>query len=378
MPDSAPAPAGPRLAMVYVETTRRCNLACPHCMARPTRGGAAGPELDLAELTRLVLAPARRLGARIVVFSGGEFFLRPDALEILAAADGLGFYSRVATNGLALDSGLLALLRRRFGSRLGFSLGVNSFDQANRATRCQDAGRTLALIKKLRRFRFNLQLTVTVGRHNAGSFPATARAIAGLGLAFNRSPLVPRGAGDPALMLDAATMARLVHPSLVARVHGYISFTPFFLRPEDYLALGGAARPGSNFASLPPVGCWCGSWLAVGAEGEVSPCPLLLDGVSLGNVRAAGGLDQVASASRLLARLRDRRNLGGRCGACRYRYTCGGCRALAYYQTGDVLGPDPTCFLDRLSSAEAARLERLTAANFRTHARALRLGRVFS
>jgi radical SAM protein with 4Fe4S-binding SPASM domain len=38
--------------------------------------------------------------------------------------------------------------------------------------------------------------------------------------------------------------------------------------------------------------------------------------------------------------MRDLRNpegFKGRCGACEYRYVCGGCRARAYALTGDYL-----------------------------------------
>ena len=33
----------------------------------------------------------------------------------------------------------------------------------------------------------------------------------------------------------------------------------------------------------------------------------------------------------------------GRCGYCEYRDICGGSRARAYAETGDILGEDPAC-----------------------------------
>jgi hypothetical protein len=35
--------------------------------------------------------------------------------------------------------------------------------------------------------------------------------------------------------------------------------------------------------------------------------------------------------------------LGGRCGRCEYREVCGGCRARAYADSGDFMGPDDSC-----------------------------------
>ncbi len=64
-----------------------------------------------------------------------------------------------------------------------------------------------------------------------------------------------------------------------------------------------------------------------------------------GNVREQP-LDQLVDESELFAELLDRSRLKGRCGRCRYQYTCGGCRAMAYYHPGDYLAEDPTCFFD--------------------------------
>jgi len=43
--------------------------------------------------------------------------------------------------------------------------------------------------------------------------------------------------------------------------------------------------------------------------------------------------------------LRDRRNLKGSCGSCRWREVCGGCRGKALAYSGDLLAEDPTCFV---------------------------------
>ncbi len=91
----------------------------------------------------------------------------------------------------------------------------------------------------------------------------------------------------------------------------------------------------------PPIGCWVGTWLAVNPEGDVSVCPVLLDSLSAGNVREKP-LDRIVYESELFRNILDR----GKCGNCRYQYTCGGCRAMAYYHTGDCMSEDPTCFFD--------------------------------
>jgi hypothetical protein len=38
--------------------------------------------------------------------------------------------------------------------------------------------------------------------------------------------------------------------------------------------------------------------------------------------------------------------LGGKCGRCEFQEVCGGCRARAQAETGDLLGPDDSCGYD--------------------------------
>ncbi|RLF35296.1 MAG: radical SAM/SPASM domain-containing protein, partial [Thermoplasmata archaeon] len=41
--------------------------------------------------------------------------------------------------------------------------------------------------------------------------------------------------------------------------------------------------------------------------------------------------------------LRDRSRLKGSCSSCPNREVCGGCRAKAYSELGDLMGEDPSC-----------------------------------
>jgi len=40
-----------------------------------------------------------------------------------------------------------------------------------------------------------------------------------------------------------------------------------------------------------------------------------------------------------------RYNLKGKCAKCDYLYACGGCRAYAYAETGDILAEDSGCWI---------------------------------
>ncbi len=57
---------------------------------------------------------------------------------------------------------------------------------------------------------------------------------------------------------------------------------------------------------------------------------------------AIASLQESKSVSRLFHLLREG-EFGGRCGRCEYRKLCRGCRARAFADTGDFLGPDEAC-----------------------------------
>jgi radical SAM protein with 4Fe4S-binding SPASM domain len=47
--------------------------------------------------------------------------------------------------------------------------------------------------------------------------------------------------------------------------------------------------------------------------------------------------------SPVFQKLRDFKQLEGKCGICEYRAVCGGCRARAYEATGDYMAEEPLC-----------------------------------
>lgn len=78
-----------------IEITYRCNIQCEHCYI-PHRSGRG--ELTTDEW-KGVLDEATEAGALFLLISGGEPFLRPDALEIFRHAKENGLLVTIFTNG---------------------------------------------------------------------------------------------------------------------------------------------------------------------------------------------------------------------------------------------------------------------------------------
>ena len=164
---------------------------------------------------------------------------------------------------------------------------------------------------------------------------------------------------------DRNDLEKYFHPALRRNPHGYVSYTPFFLSPELHEQASGGIR-NNTIPENPAIGCWAGSWIAINAEGDLSVCPVLLDVLNAGNVREQP-LDELVESSSLFADITDRSRLKGRCGRCRYQYTCGGCRAMAYFHTGDYMGDDPTCFFDPVDRSTVSEHEEETNRNFKKY-----------
>ncbi len=361
-----------QFSVLYFEATRRCNLHCPMCMSssdNPQRVRESyRRELRFEEIRDRVLVPALTLGIRAVAWSGGEFLLRADAFDLLRLTVDLGFKCNVCSNCEVLTRERLEAMKEATRGRLTIAVGLNSISEDNDWSRDAEAGRTLDVLDLCRELKIDRHVIVTLGKHNADSFERTVAFLEKSRISYNRSPLAARGSGAAYFTehaFDREDLRDAFHPVLRRSVNGYVSYTPFFLSPELHHQVSGGQRNGT-VPQNPPVGCWVGNWLTLNAEGDVSVCPVLLDEISAGNVRDLP-LDRLVAESPVFADLTDRSRLKGRCGRCRYQYTCGGCRAMAYYHTGDYLAEDPTCFFEPADATTVSEHEEETNRMFKKY-----------
>lgn len=361
-----------QFSVLYFEATRRCNLHCPLCMAasnNPERvRESRHRELTHDEIRDLVLVPAQSLGIKAVTWSGGEFLLRRDAFELFRLTVALGFKCTVCSNGELLTRERLQEMKDATGGRLTIAVGLNSIAEDNDWSRDAEADQTLEVLDLCRELKIDRHVIITLGKYNVDSFERTVEFLEKRRISYNRSPLAARGSGASQFAeqaFDRDDLRDAFHPVLRGSVNGYVSYTPFFLAPELHEEVSGGQRNGT-VPQNPPIGCWVGNWLTLNAEGDVSVCPVLLDEISAGNVRDKP-LDRLVEESKVFAELTDRSLLKGRCGRCRYQYTCGGCRAMAYYHTGDYLEEDPTCFFEPVDASTVSEHEAETGRLFKKY-----------
>ena len=88
--------------LANIDLTNRCNLTCPICFANSNaQGFVFEPEYDVIVKMMRGLRAQRPAPATAVQFSGGEPTLHPRFLDVIHAANEVGFtHVQIATNGL--------------------------------------------------------------------------------------------------------------------------------------------------------------------------------------------------------------------------------------------------------------------------------------
>lgn len=344
-----------RPLVVTWEATRACGLACRHCRAdaRPERDPR---ELDTAE-GRALLESVRGFGEPypIVVFSGGDPLRRPDLAELVRYGTDLGLTMAVtpATTPLLTRDRLLEL--RDAGTRRvalsvdaatakrhdAFRGEAGSFDVARRAAR---SARDMGL---------SIQVNTTVARSTVEDLPELSRLVEEMDAAmWEVFFLVPVGRGRALEPLSPEEHERvltwLYRRSRRAPYRVITVEAPFYrrigrqieARERRAAADRGAAPPERSGRRFPGSTGDGNGFLFVSHAGEVFPSGFLE--LPAGDVRH-DDLVRVYRDSPIFRTLRDRDALKGKCGACEYRFVCGGSRARAMAVHGDWMEADPFC-----------------------------------
>ncbi len=324
----------PRL--VSWNVTGRCHLACPHCyIDASSRTGA--DDLDTAGALAVVETLAAA-GRPLLILSGGEPLLRDDLEVIAARASEAGLSVALGTSGTRLT--LERALALREAGVVAAAISLDSVDPARHDAFRGRKGAFLGAIAGCRacgEAGIRVQANVTVTPENQDEIEAILALAADLGASSAQVFfLVPTGRGRTCASPDPEAYETLLH-RVLSRLDDLPlpvrpTCAPQFMRIADELGL---ARPEWR------QGCLAGiAYCRITPTGDLTPCPYLP--VTAGSLVTASFASLWQEAPVLRA-LRDPDRRRGSCGVCEHRSRCGGCRARAYAQTGDWLGPEPWC-----------------------------------
>ncbi|MFL9827407.1 pyrroloquinoline quinone biosynthesis protein PqqE [Rhodoplanes sp. SY1] len=332
--DALPPPLG-----LLAELTHRCPLGCPYC-SNPLSLEPRTDELDTATWSR-VFHEAAALGVLQLHLSGGEPVLRPDLVDLVAAARAAGVYTNLITSAVGLTEQRLAALVEAGLDHVQVSIQDVDPGEADRIARRPGAfARKRRIAEEAVRLGLPLTVNCVIHRGNIGRIPAIVALAEALGAGrveiahaqyhgwalANRSALMPTPdqVATAAAALDVAREA--VRGRLIVEA----------VMPDHHAGL-----------AKPCLGGWGRRSLNVTPSGLVLPCHAAqtIPGLAFWSVRDQP-LDRIWRTSPAFAAFRGTDWMREPCASCAWRdRDFGGCRCQALALTGDARATDPACRL---------------------------------
>ncbi len=349
--DVSNTPPIPRL--IAWEVTRRCTLNCRHCRAS-AQNIAYQHELTLEECHRLLDAMTRFAPPPIIILTGGDPMLRDDIFDIISYGRSLGLRMVIALCGQGLSRDIMARLTSCGILKASFSLD-GSHAATHDAFRRQDGSfeavlRGMALAREAG---LPFQVNSTISTQNVAELPAILELAEQRGAdAFHPFLLVPTGNARELLELELSpeayeqTLLWIYQESLRRAILVKPTCAPHYariMRQQSRNRAAPQASQGHPRGAQMTKGCLGGQGFAfVSHVGIVQICGFL--DVPCGDMRQADfDFKQIWDTSPVFLEMRNADGYHGKCGACEYRYVCGGCRARAFNLTGDYLASEPFC-----------------------------------
>lgn len=295
---------------MHLELTYRCNFRCVHCY-NPTHGGGRS-EMATAEWER-TLDQLADLGCYLLIFTGGELFVRKDAVQILQAACDKGFTFRLNTNGSLIDEKMIEQLDRMRPFLQSVDISFYGAEADVHDVLAQQPGSyaaTLRAVNLLRDAGISLVTKFVTLRDNFRGIDQFENSMREIGVPHivSTGSLIPRTDRNKSPLVQLTT-DKQYETLLATRVGPKGDEDP------------GACRPGHVRGAITP-------------DGFVSPCEWLTD-FKLGNLR-----EQTLSEIWYGPRFQSFRNIfeqESECTSCGLRPGCDRCPAHSYLETGNLL-----------------------------------------
>lgn len=345
--------------IVVWNSTNRCNLSCRHCYIDAQDRAYAG-ELSTEE-AKCFIDDLAEMKVPVLLFSGGEPLVRPDLFELGAYARNKGIRPVISTNGTLITPEIAQKIRETGFEYVGVSLDGNEEVHDYFRGKKGSFKETLAGIRNSLAAGNKTGIRFTINKLNYHTLPQILDIVEQEQIPrFCMYHLVYAGRGRKMADLDTtAEQKRQTIELLIERTIDFhrrgvnveilttdnhadgIYILQYFERtqpervPEikQLLAMHGGCSAGEKMANVDP-------------QGNVHACQFW-GHKTLGNIREQP-FSEIWRKTRdeFLLKLRNKqRYVTGKCGECRYKAFCGGCRIRAEAISGDIWGEDPACYL---------------------------------
>jgi putative heme d1 biosynthesis radical SAM protein NirJ2 len=311
-------------------------MNCKHCYR--DAGNEYEDELNTKEAKNLIEEIAKA-GFKILIFSGGEPFMRPDIYELVTHAVKNGLRPVFGSNGTLITPEVAKKAKEAGAMAVGISLDSlnkemhNSFRQVDKGweravqgmENCKEAGLRFQIHTTVMNWNYKEILDITRFAENIGAS------------AHHIFFLVPTGR---AVDMQDEFLDQRQYEELLTSIVNNGKEVNIEVKPTcapQFMRIAKENDVDYRFTK----GCLAGiSYCIINPKGDVQPCAYL--DVPIDNVRKKP-FSQIWKENSVLNVLRTT-SYKGKCGICNYKDICGGCRArAAYYHDGDYMAEETLC-----------------------------------
>lgn len=306
---------------VTFQVTDRCNYDCSHCYQDHTASNELTTDAIFEILEQLADA-----GILFLTFMGGEFFMHPDADEILKKAHDLGFALKVLTTGHHVHDKRADFLASIRPIQIDMSIYGSRAELHEHVT--QQAGswqRTYTAAKRLIERKITVLLKTPLMQHNAADYQHLKALAGDIGAQFTCDPKITA--------TETAEQAPVTLRMSSDALQHFYSKSLSGDATEAYIE---AEKTALRALGNPTCGAGQGSCF-INPRGEVWPCGSLP--MPVGDLRKQDFLS-IWTDSKDLQAIRDLRWADiSECNECPVRSYCNRCHGMALMEQGNMKGP---------------------------------------
>ncbi len=336
-------PVAPRLHIVNLTITGKCNLDCPCCYQKRRTD-----DMDTAPILKIIDEIAA-LGTEILMMPGGEPLLRKDLDAVIEHASRRGLKIYLASNGTLVTDERAARLKELglTGVCVGFEVfDPRSLEEVDRA----GLGKTMAGIQSFAKAGLETFANLIVTRTNLKHLPRTVKFLRSLGVK-RMTILRPKPAQTGKWFEEARLGKKEMFRLQILKAKLEAAYDLEFINVDCALGplLGGL--PKNLLESAGIESCLAGrKYISVDSNGDVYPCAYLrYPEFKAGNAKRES-LEQIVATSKVFEPFRKPK-LEGNCGSCPMQQHCGGCRAMAWHDHKNIMAQDDDCHFGGASTS---------------------------